>query len=174
MPRLTIEPAVDGDVPAYLSIRDATAEQLLAAGVEQWRPGELTPNTLRAWMGEGQLFTARLDSELVGGLIVMWADPIFWGDQGDDAGYTHGLLVDRKLKGSGLGRELLTFAERHIGDNGRSLARLDTVSTNTVLRRYYRDAGYVEVGERVFEDGKVLDTGAPISSVTLFEKKLRG
>lgn len=170
MPRLTIHPATDDDLDAYLELRDATAEQLVAAGIVQWQPRELSRDGLLAWLGDGQLFAAWLDGELVGGLMVMWADPVFWGDRDDgSAGYTHGLLIDRRLKGDGLGGELLAFFERHIGDHGKSVARLDTVSTNTALRRYYRSAGYTEVGRRAFAPGE----GPPIDEITLFEKQLK-
>lgn len=172
MPRLSIEPATTEEVPAYLRMRDAAAAELVADGIVQWRPGELTEQRLRDWLGDGQVYAARLDGRLVGGLLLMWADPMFWGDRDDDAGYVHGLLIDRSHKGAGLGQELLAFAEDTIRASGRSLARLDTVTSNEVLRRYYRTAGYTEVGERVFDGAKVFDTGAPIGSVTLFEKKL--
>lgn len=171
MPRLTIEPATDADLPAYLRIRDAAAEQMVANGIVQWQPGELTVPMLLDWLGDGQLYAARLDGQLVGGLMLMWAD-FFWDGRDGDAGYTHGLLIDRRYKGEGLGQELLAFAERTIEASGRSLSRLDTVTSNSALRSYYRAAGYTEVGERVFEGDKVFDTGAPIGSVTLFEKKL--
>lgn len=83
-----------------------------------------------------------------------------WGERDGDAGYTHGLLIDRRYKGDGLGQQLLAFAERTIEESGRSLSRLDTVTSNSALRQYYRAAGYTEVGERVFETGKPFDTGA--------------
>ncbi|MQA78253.1 MAG: GNAT family N-acetyltransferase [Streptosporangiales bacterium] len=172
MRQLVIEPASGEDVTAYLRMRDEAAEQMVARGIVQWRPGELTEDALRRWAVDGEIFAARLDGTLVGGLFVMWSDPVFWGDRDDKAGYTHGLLVDRRLKGEGLGRRLLAFAEEHIRDSGRALSRLDTVTTNAVLRGYYRAAGYREVGERTFEGGKVLAHGAPIGAVTLFEKSL--
>lgn len=172
MRHLVIEPASGADVAAYLRMRDEAAEQMVARGIVQWRPGELTEDALHRWAADGEIFAARLDGTLVGGLFVLWSDPVFWGDREEKAGYTHGLLVDRRLKGQGLGRRLLTFAEEHIRASGRYLSRLDTVTTNDVLRRYYRAAGYREVGERAFDDGKVLAHGAPIGSVTLFEKSL--
>lgn len=133
----------------------------------QWRPGELDADRLREWVGDGEVFAARLGRELIGGLLVMWSDRWFWGDRDDgSAGYTHGLLVDRRHKGRGLGRRLLAFAEEHIRDRGRCLARLDTRSTNASLRAYYREAGYREVGEQVFDDG------GPADTITLFEKPL--
>lgn len=176
MPRLTITPATEPDLTTYLHLRDTAAEQMVADGIVQWQPGELTETTLRDWLGDGTLYAARLEDELVGGLMLMWSDS-FWeehddGAARDDAGYTHGLLVDRAYKGAGLGGELLAFAERTISAAGRGRSRLDTVTANDTLRRYYRAAGYREVGERVFQGAKVFDTGAPIGAVTLFEKEL--
>jgi len=136
--RIEHAPAGPDEIGQYLAMRDAAAEAMVAAGIVQWQPGELTAGRLRDWLGDGQLLLARLDGELVGGVMVMWADPMFWGERDDDAGYVHGLLVGRGRAGG----------------------------------RYYRDAGYAEVGEKVFERGSVLDGGAPIGSVTLFEKRL--
>ncbi|MQA04368.1 MAG: CoA transferase [Streptosporangiales bacterium] len=76
MPRLTIEPATDEDLPVYLRIRDAAAEDMVANGIVQWRPGELTVPMLLDWLGDGRIYAARLDGELVGGLMLMWADPM--------------------------------------------------------------------------------------------------
>lgn len=171
-PELRIHPATDDELRTYVALRDAAARHMLAGGIVQWRPGELDADDLRSWVGDGEIFAARLDGELIGGLLVMWSDALFWGDRDSGAGYTHGLLVDRRYKGRGLGRRLLTFAEDHIRAAGRRVARLDTVSTNAALRSYYRDAGYREVGERVFDDGRVHAQGAPIEAVTLFEKPL--
>lgn len=171
-PELRILPASAGELRQYVELRDAAARHMLATGVVQWRPGELDADGIRAWVGDGDVFAARLDGELIGGLLVMWSDAHFWGDRDGGAGYTHGLLVDRRYKGRGLGRRLLAFAEDHIRAAGRRVARLDTVSSNAVLRAYYRDAGYREVGERVFDDGRAHAHGAPIEAVTLFEKPL--
>lgn len=165
---LEIRPASPDELRRYVELRDAAARHLLAAGIDQWRPGQLDADRIRTWVGDGDVFAAHLDGEMIGGLLVMWSDPLFWGDRDDGAtaGYTHGLLVDRRYKGRGIGRRLLAFAEDHIRARGRRVARLDTVSSNVALRAYYRDAGYREVGERVVHDE------APVDTVTLFEKPL--
>jgi ribosomal protein S18 acetylase RimI-like enzyme len=167
-PELVIRPAATAELQRYVELRDDAARHMLAAGIDQWRPGQFDTDGLIAWVGDGDAFAAYLDGQMVGGLLVMWSGSLFWGDRDDGAtaGYTHGLLVDRRYKGRGLGSRLLAFAEDHIRAAGRRLARLDTVSRNAVLRAYYRDAGYREVGERVFHDE------APVDAVTLFEKRL--
>ncbi|HEX6445401.1 MAG TPA: GNAT family N-acetyltransferase, partial [Streptosporangiales bacterium] len=162
-PELVISPASTAELRRYVELRDDAARHMLAAGIDQWQPGQLDADRILEWVGDGDVFAARLGDELVGGLLVMWSDRLFWADRDDGvtAGYTHGLLVDRRYKGRRLGRRLLAFAEDHIRAAGRRLARLDTVSRNAVLRAYYRDAGYREVGERVFHGE------APVDAVTL-------
>lgn len=172
MDQLRVERPDEREVDAYLRLRDAAAERMVAQGIEQWVPGEVTHERMRelGW-GDG-LHVARLGGELIGGVIVVWTDELFWGDRPEPAGYVHGLLVDARHKGTGLGQRLLAWAEGHIAASGRALARLDTVTTNERLRRYYRDAGYAEVGKRVFENGGVFGDGARIASCTLLEKRL--
>ncbi|MBO0827142.1 MAG: GNAT family N-acetyltransferase [Streptosporangiales bacterium] len=166
-PELVVRPASTDELRRYVELRDDAARHMLATGIDQWRPGQLDADGILEWVGDGEVFAAYLGAEMVGGMLVMWSDPLFWGDHdGAAAGYTHGLLVDRRYKGRGLGRRLLAFAEGRIEAAGRRLARLDTVSGNAVLRAYYRDAGYREAGERVFHDD------APVDAVTLFEKPL--
>lgn len=172
MDQLCVERPDQRDVGTYLRLRDAAAERMVAQGIEQWVPGEVTRERLREFGWADGLHVARLGDEVIGGVIVMWADPHFWGDRPEPAGYIHGLLVDSRHKGEGLGRQLLAWAEDHIAATGRTLSRLDTVTVNEALRGYYREAGYAEVGERVFEDGSVFGHGARIASCTLLEKRL--
>ena len=68
-----------------------------------------------------------------------------------DAGYVHGLVIDREHAGEGLGGQLLDWAERRTLQTGRTLLRLDCVEGNERLRRYYRDRGFREVGRKEFE-----------------------
>jgi hypothetical protein len=60
---------------------------------------------------------------------------------------------------------LLTWAERRIASAGRSYSRLDYVSHNDGLERYYARLGYVAVGTKKFES-------TTLHPVTLAEKKL--
>jgi hypothetical protein len=59
---------------------------------------------------------------------------------------------------------LLAWAERRIASAGRSYSRLDYVSDNDGLERYFSRLGYVAVGTKKFE-------GTTLHPVTLAEKK---
>lgn len=169
---MTVEPATDTDFSAYLQLRRQVAQWMVVNGIVQWLPGDLTDDTLRDWIADGELHIARIAGVPVGGVIVMWSDEQFWGDRGHDgtAGYIHGLLIDRAYSGDGLGSRLLEYGEQRIRDAGKPLVRLDAVRSNPVLQRYYRNAGYTDAGTKTFETGKVFAHGAAIDSVTLFEK----
>mgnify|MGYP002652408012 CR=1 FL=1 len=158
------------DLERYLEIRNAAARYMVANGIVQWVPDELTPARLRQWIGDGTLFFGDIDGVIVGGFFVIWSDPLFWDGDDAPAGYLHGLVIDRRFKGQGVGRQMLTHAEQYMAANGKPRARLDTAAHSSRLRAYYRDAGYRELREKHFADG-VFDHG-PDLSVILFEKEL--
>ncbi len=70
---------------------------------------------------------------------------------------------------SGTGLTSSFPAERRIAASGRPLCRLDCLTSNTRLRRYYEEAGYEVVGEQAGKNGD----GGRTYGVTLLEKRLR-
>ena len=95
---------------------------------------------------------------------VLVADEDVWGQRPPDSLYVHGLVVDRRFNGQGLGGRLLEWIESRAVSMGRSFVRLDCVEHSPRLRAYYRDAGFVAVGRN--------DLGGHWFPVTLFEKRL--
>ena len=93
----------------------------------------------------GETWLADVDGEVVGTLVVQWADALFWAGYPADAGYLHRLAVRRP--GTGVGGELLRWAERYAAGNGKSFLRLDCVASNFELRAYYERAGYAHIGD---------------------------
>jgi protein-tyrosine phosphatase len=161
VPELTLATATD--VPDVVRLRDAAATWLLARGIDQWHPGEVSAGRLATRVAAGEVFVVRSGGRIAAAVVVTDADVRVWGPDDGDAGYVHTLVVDRAYAGTELGRTVLTGAESRIRAAGRVRGRLDCVSANPRLRAYYRDAGYAEVGHATFRaDG---DT-------TLFEKRL--
>ncbi|MGK5529812.1 GNAT family N-acetyltransferase [Streptomyces sp. URMC 129] len=167
---LVFRRADDRDVPELVRLRDTAARWQMERGIDQWRPGELGPGHFRARLREGEVWIATLgpDGPLAGAWELWWEDPAAWGDQPPDAGYIHRLMIDRRTAPPGAGRRMLDGAERRIAATGRTLARLDCLSTNPRLRQYYQDAGYVVRGEQPGKDGD----GGKRYAVTLLEKPL--
>lgn len=164
MLELELHPAVPSDAGRLLALREAAASWLVDRGIRQWEPGEVGVEQVRAQAEAGEWFVHRPDDEIHGALRLLWSDPEVWGERTNDAAYIHGLVIDRRFAGDGLGGRLLDWAEQRARDAGRSVVRLDCVETNLRLRRYYRDRGFAEVGRRDFGD-----TWWP---VTLLEKPI--
>jgi ribosomal protein S18 acetylase RimI-like enzyme len=79
---------------------------------------------------------------------LLWEDALFWGerDQGD-AAYVHTLVVHRDAAGRGTGAQVLDWAASRAQRRGRHFLRLDCGEANQALIAYYRDNGFLQVGQ---------------------------
>ncbi len=150
--------ATRADAARIVALRDDAARWLLARGIEQWRPGEVSEPDVVGWLGTGRMYVAEValtgtqgDRQVVGCVRVAWSDEPVWGPQRPDAGYVQALVADRAPAWRGLGRRLLTHAEDVIARTGRPLARLSCLRGNAGLESFYAAAGYVEVGQRAYD-----------------------
>ncbi|GHH28210.1 N-acetyltransferase [Streptomyces rubradiris] len=80
------------------------------------------------------------------------------------------LMVHRCARGRGLGRRLLTTAERAAAADGRTLLHLDT-ETGSPAERLYRSAGWTEAG--TLPDYAASPAGE-LRPTTLYYKRLGG
>lgn len=149
---MTVSTATSIDLEDVLGVRDNLAQWLIGRGVEQWQPGELPRGVVEDQIAQGFVHIVRCQAELVAAVTIIWADPLIWPDQSQPAGYIHRLMVDRRWAGRQVGLSLLTWAELHIRQSGRTLARLDCVRSNRRLRDYYEACGYHLVGFQDFPD----------------------
>jgi protein-tyrosine phosphatase len=166
MQTLTVRRAHHRDLGSLVRLRDQAARWQQAQGLDQWGVGERGLEYFAAHHDAGELFVAETpDHQLVGSVVITFQDEQTWGRRADDAGYVHGLIIERSHTGERLGVLLLAWAERRIASAGRAYSRLDYVSDNRGLERYYARLGYVAVGTKKFE-------GTTRHPVTLAEKKL--
>ncbi|MEU8551969.1 GNAT family N-acetyltransferase [Streptomyces roseoverticillatus] len=167
---LTFRRADEHDLTELTRLRDDAARWQTSRGIDQWKPGQLGEDHFRARLEDGEVWIATHgpDGPVTGAWELWWDDPAAWGPQPPVAGYVHRLMTDRRTAEPGTGRHLLTEAERRIAATGRTLCRLDCLSSNPRLRDYYEAAGYTVVGEQRAKDGGL---GSPYA-VTLLEKRL--
>ncbi|MDV6275026.1 GNAT family N-acetyltransferase [Rhodococcus erythropolis] len=125
---------------------------------------------IKGQISRGEFYVARdqVQSRIVGALRLIWSDPQVWPNSDGPAGYVHGLVIDRAFSGDSMGERLLRWARRRSAEEDAQYLRLDCVETNVRLRRYYVDAGFIEVGRRDFGDD--VDNGW--FRVVLFERSL--
>ncbi|MET0788396.1 MAG: GNAT family N-acetyltransferase [Cellulomonas sp.] len=163
MTRIDPTPATPDDVDAIHALRRSLEDWMAANGMVQWPAGSLPRERIAAQVDAGEWHVVRDDDGLVGTVRLLWSDPDFWGDDDDPAVYVHGLMVDRRHTGAGIGTALLDWAAARGRDAGVALFRLDCRTTNPVLRTYYEAYGFTAVGQRDFAT----------FSCTLFELDLR-
>ncbi|MFB7515902.1 GNAT family N-acetyltransferase [Streptomyces sp. NPDC056144] len=167
--QVTFRQADDADVDLLVELYDGAARWMIDHGIDQWKPGGKSAEHFRARIAAGEVWLARHGERAVGAYELWWEDEQAWGPRPPVAGYVHRLMADRTAAPAGTGRALLSHAEGRIAAGGRSVARLDCLSSNPRLRTYYEAAGYRVVGE---EPGKLAADGSRYG-VTLLERSLR-
>ena len=153
---MTFDPprlATAADVDDIHALRRSLEDWMAAQGTVQWPQGSLPRERVAARVHAGEFHVVHDDAlGLVGTVRLLWSDPDFWGDDPTPAVYVHGLMVDRRAAGRGLGTALLDWAAARGRDAGVDLFRLDCRTTNPVLRAYYERYGFRAVGQRDFAD----------------------
>lgn len=161
-----VEPATVADAAVVVALRESLTGWLQARGVDQWDHGEWAVEHVAALARDRTLYVCRDAEHIAGCVVLSWQDLVVWGERPPDAGYLHGLLVDRSYAGRGLGHALIGWAGQQTLAAERSILRLDCVATNPWLRGYYTDLGFTEVGRRAYQQ-------AALRQSVLLEKQLR-
>lgn len=81
----------------------------------------------------GTSFVAELDGEVVGALLA--------GHDGR-RGYIHHLGVRAELRGTGIGKELIRWAEEALAELGLEKVHLFVIKSNTPAKAFYEKIGY--------------------------------
>jgi ribosomal protein S18 acetylase RimI-like enzyme len=165
---LEIRPAGSEDVNAVGDVLAEVSAWLLGKGIRQW-PARFPAEFLLGLVERGELYVAVNGGEIVGTVTLQWSDPPFWGERAD-AGFVHRLAVRRAH--AGVGAALLAWAGERVAAGGRTFVCLDTLTSNTRLRRYYEDMGFHEVGEIVGPAEHLTDPVLGTWRATLYEKRI--
>lgn len=160
------------DLDEVLELFDMVQAWLVARGlVGQWGdvPFSKSPaqrDRFAAWLGAGSLFVVRIEERIVGALVFSSSPPDYaraaCADR-EGGGYLEAFAVHRGCAGQGVGAALLGWAAVEAMRRGLGTLHLDCWAESGALRRYYRRAGFREVG--------TLTVGA--WQGTLLEKALR-
>lgn len=145
---MKVRPARPDEINVVLDLLADAAAWLRARGVDQW-PERFDASWVMPALERGDTWLAvherQDEDEVVATLVVEWEDELCWAGYPADAGYLHRLAVRRR--GTGLGAQLLRWAEEHAAAEGKRFLRLDCVAWNGPLCAYYERAGYEHVGD---------------------------
>lgn len=130
--------ASPADASEVLDILDEACRWLESRGVQQW-PEHFEYSWIEPALTRGETWLASSGGPAVATITLSWADSA-WSPDDENGGYLHRLAVRRAS--AGLGALLLDWAEVRCLNRGRRYLRLDCVSTNSPLRRYYEKRGF--------------------------------
>jgi GNAT superfamily N-acetyltransferase len=168
MKEITFRKAAPEEMDKVLLLLKEAALWLRKKKIDYWQNWiDPAPNFV-AWIQRGfdnnEFFLVEQNGRTAGCFRLQWQDPMFWGQQADNAGYIHSFTVKRELAGQGIGYQLLGLIEAYCRRNGKTLLRLDCGSDIPGIRKYYENFGFTWVKDTVY-------AGFP---TTLYEKPIDG
>ena len=166
MKQITFRKARPEELEAVLSLLKEAAGWLQKKGIDYWQDWISPPPHFIDWIRQGfeqnEFYMTEKDGSIIGCFRLQWQDPVFWGQQKDNAGYIHSFTISRNLAGQGIGKTVLGLIESHCRQKEKELLRLDCGINIKGLRKYYEQYGFKPIGE-VTVSGERL---------TLYEKQI--
>ena len=135
-----------GDLGAIATLHGTiyAAEHGLDARFEGGVARGLAEAVERGWPERGRLWAVERSGELVGSLGLT--------DEGDAVGKVRWFVLERELRGQGLGRALLEELIGEAEDAGLAVLRLETFSALRAAGHLYRSVGFELLDSRRFSD----------------------
>lgn len=127
-----------------------------SGGFPSWAPGSFTgPDSigmsrLRGDAATNGLYVVWRGDTALGTFSLLERDLLFWPSAGDEALYLHRFAVRRAAAGAG--RHAVVWSLEEAQRRGRAYVRLDCLTENPGIRRYYERLGFTAVDE-VMLDG---------------------
>lgn len=174
VPELTVRLAGPDDVEGVLDLLGEAASWIrVSTGIDQW-PQRFPRQFVADLVDEGGVYVMLDAEQLVATLCLQWADSMFWPNADDEALYVHRLVVKRSHAGRGIGEQLLAWAAELAAGAGRSYLRLDCMTENTRLRRYYEALGFHHQGDVSGDNPPPFNASfRPRWQTSLYEKRVR-
>jgi GNAT superfamily N-acetyltransferase len=130
------------DLEAALALFEDARAWMIECGTNTWRPVALWRDLIERKIADQTLHLAHLDGQVVGTLALGWAAEELWDDAPGQAGYLAHFATSRALAGSGIGAQMLCWAEAEARGTGKIFLRLDCWAGNQALCAYYERAGF--------------------------------
>jgi GNAT superfamily N-acetyltransferase len=95
------------------------------------------------------LYIVWIGGESAATFALLESDPLFWPLAGDEALYLHRFAVRRNA--AGIGRRAIGWMIGEVQRRGRAYLRLDCLTDNAGICRYYESCGFRAVGETTID-----------------------
>ncbi len=180
MSEITFRQAKPEEIETVLCLLREAALWLREKKVDYWQDWISPPANLVAWIERGfdnnEFRIVEKAGAIIGCFRLQWQDPVFWGQQEDNAGYVHSFTVSRSLAGQGVGKLVLETIAAACRGHCKRFLRLDCAAAVTGLRDYYERNGFKPVGTakvKYFRSETLEKQGCDVEEdLVLYEKQL--
>lgn len=152
---MNIRIAKKEDLNSIKKLTEDCAVAMQDKGIFQWNEHYPSREKLAADINKKELYVLEIDTEIIG--IVVLTDhmdeeyiSIKWLTRTGNNLYIHRLATHPSKWGSGLGQQLMDFAEDFARQKNFDSIRLDTFSQNKRNHRFYESRGYKRLGDIYF------------------------
>jgi GNAT superfamily N-acetyltransferase len=160
--RIVMICAQANDLAAVLAVFEDVRAWMISRGTNTWRPIAHWRDLIAQKIARQAVYLAWLNGEVVGTITLDWEADELWDSAPTQAAYLAHFATCRARAGTGIGAQMLRWAEIEARQAGKSYLRLDCWAENRALCAYYESAGF----ER--RNTVILD-GFPVA---LYEKRI--
>jgi ribosomal protein S18 acetylase RimI-like enzyme len=143
---LEISVAARHELPIVMEVIDEAAQWLLARGIRQWQspPPVEAWDSFREYIGAGLVYLVRGYGSrgAIGTFRLEWHGGTLWPDDRQDAGCLYTLALRPCHVGRGFGILVIDWVRDLLRKRGKCYFRLDCISSNERLRRWYDALGF--------------------------------
>lgn len=144
---LHIRPAVEGEEQLITDFLVEAADWMEETGIGQWRRVLFTPELIRSYFVEREVYVAEYQGEPAGMFTLQQGDEEYWQHKNNEEYYyLHRLTVLRKFRGHYLGAAMLDWAVQRAEQQGKKGLRLDCLAELVPLNRFYQQQDFRYMG----------------------------
>ncbi|WP_411342618.1 GNAT family N-acetyltransferase [Paenibacillus sp. WLX1005] len=144
---LHIRRAVEGEEQLITDFLVEAADWMEEKGIGQWRRVLFTPELIRSYFVEREVYIAEYEGEPAGMFTLQQDDPDYWQHKNDsEYYYLHRLTVLRQFRSQRLGAAMLDWAVQRAADQGKKGLRLDCLAELVPLNRFYQQQHFRYMG----------------------------
>ena len=136
--------ASEDDVIDIIDLLEESSAWMISIGIDRWQPGAhaAAEQQLRNEVKRGNVYVWKPLNALFATIRLTGTDEAIWPNDSTAALYIHKMSVRRSLKGRGLGKLLLQWAEQRATRDGVDRLRLDCWAENQRLCKFYLSCGF--------------------------------
>lgn len=149
-----VRKAISTDIKDIMKIIGETIVEMNSYGNTQWDENYPQEKDFLLDIQKGDLYVSEREGTLAGFACINKIEPAEYADlpwtMQETAMIVHRMAVSPAYRRSGIGTELMNFADGYALENNVHYLKTDTYSINTKMNALFVKCGYKRVGEMIF------------------------